>query len=119
MMGLEEHLLAMFRDDFEFHDGAQPSHLAAHVPASAARNTHDSGNSAAIAIAEVLATPATTAPAQPATLAWTADAEQELRKIPFFVRGKAKRNTEKYASERGMTSISIETLYDAKSHYSR
>ena len=33
MMGLEEHLLAMFRDDFEFHDGAAPSHLgAAAVP---------------------------------------------------------------------------------------
>ena len=29
MMGLEEHLLAMFRDDFEFHDGAVPSHLGA------------------------------------------------------------------------------------------
>ena len=28
MMGLEEHLLGMFRDDFEFHDGAAPSHLA-------------------------------------------------------------------------------------------
>ena len=28
MMGLEEHLLHMFRDDFEFHDGAAPSHLA-------------------------------------------------------------------------------------------
>ncbi len=27
MMGLEEHLLAMFRDDFEFHDDAAPSHL--------------------------------------------------------------------------------------------
>ena len=27
MMGLEEHLLAMFREDFEFHDGAAPSHL--------------------------------------------------------------------------------------------
>ena len=27
MMGLEEHLLGMFRDDFEFHDGAAPSHL--------------------------------------------------------------------------------------------
>jgi metal-sulfur cluster biosynthetic enzyme len=25
MMGLEEHLLSMFRDDFEFHDGAAPS----------------------------------------------------------------------------------------------
>ena len=29
MMGLEEHLLAMFRDDFEFHDGAGASHLGA------------------------------------------------------------------------------------------
>jgi hypothetical protein len=27
MMGLEEHLLAMFKDDFEFSDGAVPSHL--------------------------------------------------------------------------------------------
>ncbi len=32
MMGLEEHLLGMFREDFEFHDGAVPSHLAAHSP---------------------------------------------------------------------------------------
>jgi light-independent protochlorophyllide reductase subunit B len=29
MMGLEEHLLAMFREDFEFNDEAAPSHLAA------------------------------------------------------------------------------------------
>ncbi len=28
MMGLEEHLLTMFREDFEFHDGVAPSHLA-------------------------------------------------------------------------------------------
>jgi light-independent protochlorophyllide reductase subunit B len=27
VMGLEEHLLGMFRDDFEFHDEAGPSHL--------------------------------------------------------------------------------------------
>ena len=27
MMGLEEHLLTMFRDDAEFHDGVAPSHL--------------------------------------------------------------------------------------------
>ncbi len=30
MMGLEEHLLSMFRDDFEFHDDAAPSHLGSH-----------------------------------------------------------------------------------------
>jgi len=30
MMGLEEHLLGMFREDFEFNDDAVPSHLAMH-----------------------------------------------------------------------------------------
>ena len=32
---------------------------------------------------------------------WSADAEKELRKIPFFVRGKARRNTERFAQEHG------------------
>ncbi len=32
VMGLEEHLLHMFRDDFEFHDGAGPSHHGGHAP---------------------------------------------------------------------------------------
>ena len=31
-----------------------------------------------------------------------ADAERELRKVPFFVRAKARRNTESYARERGL-----------------
>jgi hypothetical protein len=35
-------------------------------------------------------------------MVWLADAERELKKIPFFVRGKAKRNTEKFAAERGV-----------------
>ncbi len=50
---------------------------------------------------------------------WTAEAEAELKKIPFFVRGKARRNTERFAEERGLTTISLETLYDAKAHYAR
>jgi light-independent protochlorophyllide reductase subunit B len=36
MMGLEEHLIHMFREDFEFHDGAAPSHLGHAAPAAAA-----------------------------------------------------------------------------------
>ena len=36
MMGLEEHLLGMFREDFEFHAEAAPSHLAS-VSAAAQR----------------------------------------------------------------------------------
>ncbi|RVU47266.1 ferredoxin:protochlorophyllide reductase (ATP-dependent) subunit B [Rubrivivax rivuli] len=119
MMGLEEHLLHMFRGDFEFHDGAAPSHLgsAASRPEPAAAPLQ-----AEVALLE----PETTAPAAglptPLTglpLAWTADAEKELKKIPFFVRGKAKRNTEAYAGQRGVSSITVETLYDAKAHFSR
>ena len=47
-------------------------------------------------------------------LRWLPDAEKELGKIPFLVRGKARRNTEKYAAERGVAAISIDTLYEAK-----
>ncbi|WP_431267651.1 nitrogenase component 1 [Dankookia sp. P2] len=97
MMGLEEHLLGMFREDFEFHAEAAPSHL---------------GGAAAPAPAAVVE-----APAGPA--GWTAEAEAELKKIPFFVRGKARRNTERFAGERGLASITLETLYDAKAHFSR
>lgn len=99
MMGLEEHLLAMFRDDFEFHDGAAPSHLGAEHGRSAGKPAPPPG------------------PVRP--LSWTADAEKELGKIPFFVRGKARRNTERFAGERGVGTITIETLYDAKAHYGR
>ncbi|MEL7130680.1 MAG: ferredoxin:protochlorophyllide reductase (ATP-dependent) subunit B, partial [Pseudomonadota bacterium] len=52
-------------------------------------------------------------------LKWETEAERELRKIPFFVRGKARRNTEQYATERNLASISLDTLYDAKAHYGR
>jgi light-independent protochlorophyllide reductase subunit B len=47
-------------------------------------------------------------------LAWTADGLAELNKIPGFVRGKVKRNTEKFARDRGIAEISTEVLYAAK-----
>ena len=50
-------------------------------------------------------------------LIWTADGEAELNKIPFFVRGKVRRNAEAYARQVGCREISSETLYDAKAHY--
>ncbi len=106
VMGLEEHLLTLFRDDPEFHDGAVPSHLASEggmtrAPSESPRQ----------------------APAVPAlksdSIVWTDDAESELRKVPFFVRGKARRNTESFAREQGLGVISVETLYDAKAHFGR
>jgi len=117
MMGLEEHLLTMFRDDFEFHDGAAPSHLGATTTHAAAASP-----AAATALAAATATaPAAVTATETAAAgsAWTADAERELGKIPFFVRGKARRNTERYAQERQLGQITIETLYEAKSHFAR
>jgi light-independent protochlorophyllide reductase subunit B len=109
MMGLEEHLLGMFREDFEFHEGAAPSHLGTAVAATAL--SPSTALSPATAIAEAATLPG---PAQ-----WSAAAEKELGKIPFFVRGKARRNTERYAQELGVATITVETLYDAKAHFSR
>jgi light-independent protochlorophyllide reductase subunit B len=61
------------------------------------------------------------APGAAAALAcvWAPEAEKELGKIPFFVRGKARRNTERFAAEHAVNLITVETLYDAKAHYSR
>ncbi|MBC7609096.1 MAG: ferredoxin:protochlorophyllide reductase (ATP-dependent) subunit B [Polaromonas sp.] len=116
MMGLEEHLIGMFRGDAEFHEDAAPSHLGGHaskvaspapvqaeeiVVSAAIGNTNEESLQAAI-------------PAM-----WAPDAEKELRKIPFFVRGKARRNTERYAQIHSVQVVTIETLYDAKAHFSR
>ncbi len=105
MMGLEEHLLAMFKDDFEFKDGAVPSHLGA-----SRAGPVDETPVASVAASAVVSDIAVT---------WADDAEKELRKIPFFVRGKARRNTERFAHENGLATITLETLYDAKAHFAR
>jgi len=153
MMGLEEHLLAMFRDDAEFHEGAAPSHLPRTAAATAPRpaaiaSALATAATATAPMATVAAVPADAAPtpavaaaapaardpapvpaddpivpraAAPADAAagWTDEALRELQKVPFFVRGKARRNTERYARERGVGLITLETLYDAKAHFGR
>ena len=47
-------------------------------------------------------------------LGWSKDGLTELNRIPGFVRGKVKRNTEKFARDRGFTEITAEVLYAAK-----
>jgi light-independent protochlorophyllide reductase subunit B len=125
VMGLEEHLLTMFRDDFEFSDANGPSHLGPgaappvtlhpdqEVPATG-------GPSSGMSDAKPEEPAAGSAGAgQAEASGWSADATRELMKIPFFVRNKAKRNTERYAAEKGVTAIGVETLYEAKAHYAR
>jgi light-independent protochlorophyllide reductase subunit B len=119
MMGLEEHLIGMFRGDFEFHEDAAPSHLGGHAEPRAASQPTAASLVAETAAATVAAAADTTTMAAATTTAapWAPEAEKELRKIPFFVRGKARRNTERYAMERSMTLITVEALYDAKAHF--
>ena len=47
-------------------------------------------------------------------LTWTSDSLKELNKIPGFVRGKVKRNTEKYARQNQINLITIEVMFAAK-----
>jgi light-independent protochlorophyllide reductase subunit B len=124
VMGLEEHLLGMFREDFEFNDDARPSHhghgprIEAGPAAAAAPAQAADGAPAADATPEPAAAETAVATAAPEAPTWTTDAEKELKKIPFFVRGKVRRNTERFAGERGLTTITVETMYDAKAHFS-
>ena len=72
MMGLEEHLLEMFRGDFEFHDEGGTLRTG-RCPGARGR---------AGPAPESLPT------ARAASSAWAPEAEKELSKIPFFVRGR-------------------------------
>ena len=47
-------------------------------------------------------------------LNWTKEGLAELNKVPGFVRGKVKRNTEKYARENNIENITAEVMYSAK-----
>ena len=132
MMGLEEHLLGMFRGDFEFHENAPASHLGRTGVASAAiapvvelQSQDHSLQAPALEPVEMISPEPAQSDSQvvpdtpDAAAVWDGEARAELQKIPFFVRGKARKNTERYALERGVSLITVETLYDAKSHFAR
>jgi light-independent protochlorophyllide reductase subunit B len=137
MMGLEEHLLHMFKDDFEFSDGATPSHLHASAGASPMRGETMGGQqmtpftsraaieleapeaASAVGFAEEEDEIDAVVAVAPVVTSWLAPAEAELKKIPFFVRGKVRRNTEKYAHDNGIAEITVDIMYDAKAFYGR
>jgi len=69
VMGLEEHLLTMFRDDFEFHDAAGPSHHGGHSPKPA--EDASGGHLETPKKPDVVGD----------NVVWLSDAERELKKI--------------------------------------
>ena len=134
MMGLEEHLLGMFREDFEYNDSSAPSHLGGAKKINDSSNPLNEVNLNQTQVAENTASVdeqifsdsnnnslnqshSGEVRVNEMIQLWTREAELELKKIPFFVRGKAKRNTEKFAKETGVQQITVDTLYDAKAHF--
>ena len=124
MMGLEEHLLGMFSEDTEF--GERGSHLGA------VRRTEEPGAEKPRAEGPKAEEPGAEEPGAERTRAegvkaegnsgrpaWSGEAELELKKIPFFVRGKARKNTEAFATARAIEEITLETLYEAKAFHGK
>lgn len=50
-------------------------------------------------------------------LSWSPDGLAELNKIPGFVRGKVKRNTEKFARQNSINTITLDVLFAAKESF--
>jgi light-independent protochlorophyllide reductase subunit B len=102
-LGMEKHLIDMFGDaGLEYtegpaqREGTTPQQVPPSAPAPVA--------------------PPQAAPAggSAAAIAWTPEAEAMLKKVPFFVRGKARKNTEKFAKEQGYHTITGEIFREAK-----
>jgi light-independent protochlorophyllide reductase subunit B len=106
-MGLEKHLIDMFGDaGLEYEDG-QPVATEEQQPATSGNGQQP----VAAAPQPVAETPAAAADGPPT---WTPDAEATLKKIPFFVRGKVRKNTERYAIDHGHRVITADILREAK-----
>jgi light-independent protochlorophyllide reductase subunit B len=139
MMGLEEHLLQMFREDFEFADGAVPSHLhsvhggAAATPAVPSVEEQFSAPEPAVLVADLnepeIEHAGSHAGLQRGGGLGAGSAEwwhrgsptpsASSRRFPSSCAARRKRNTERYAEEHGIADITVDTLYEAKAHYGR
>ncbi|HEY4481379.1 MAG TPA: PCP reductase family protein, partial [Candidatus Brocadiaceae bacterium] len=46
----------------------------------------------------------------PPSLRWTSEAKQRLERAPIFVRGRAKKAIESYATKEGVAEITVELI---------
>jgi light-independent protochlorophyllide reductase subunit B len=100
-LGMEKHLIDLFGDA-----GLEEDAPAA--PRTESRGLSTEDDHAALSPQHAALSP------QPSALTWSPDAEAMLKKVPFFVRGRVKKNVEKYAGERGISAISADVLLEAK-----
>ncbi|NTW97695.1 MAG: ferredoxin:protochlorophyllide reductase (ATP-dependent) subunit B, partial [Oscillochloris sp.] len=114
-LGMEKHLIDLFGDA-----GLEESQEAGSGSREPEAGTSLVGE-AAVAVAHNgsldsgsrTPEPGTQTPA-PGLLNWTPEAENMMKKVPFFVRGKARGNIEKYAREHGIALITADVVLTAK-----
>ena len=105
-LGLEKHLIDFFGDaGLEYEDEAG-EHTVMAVSVNGEENGEGGGNNV----------PANAAPADADGMAWTDEAENMLKKVPFFVRKKVRKNTENFALGQGESCITAEVFRRAKEH---
>jgi light-independent protochlorophyllide reductase subunit B len=105
-LGMEDHLLQIFGG----HDSAN------NITTKTVLNTQDSNSSTSaqlLSLTNNKAAPKNQEGELELNL-WSPEGLAELNKVPGFVRGKVKRNTEKYALQKNIPLISVEVMYAAK-----
>nr|NP_958360.1 photochlorophyllide reductase subunit B [Chlamydomonas reinhardtii]P36437.2 RecName: Full=Light-independent protochlorophyllide reductase subunit B; Short=DPOR subunit B; Short=LI-POR subunit B [Chlamydomonas reinhardtii]AAB06265.1 subunit of light-independent protochlorophyllide reductase [Chlamydomonas reinhardtii]ACJ50093.1 photochlorophyllide reductase subunit B [Chlamydomonas reinhardtii]ASF83372.1 photochlorophyllide reductase subunit B [Chlamydomonas reinhardtii]ASF83440.1 photochlor len=108
-LGMEDHLLQIFGG----HDSENNSSIATHL------NTNNAINLAPGYLPEGEGSSRTsnvvsTISSEKKAIVWSPEGLAELNKVPGFVRGKVKRNTEKYALQKNCSMITVEVMYAAK-----
>ncbi len=102
-LGLEKHLIDFFGDaGLEYEEDEDAAGANGHAATTVSSGERTAGEM------------------QPGTehdadgMPWSADAEKMLKKVPFFVRKKVRKNTENFARENGETTITVEVFKKAK-----
>ena len=114
-LGLEKHLIDMFGDaGLEYETQGQTGtttslHGAIDENDSAA---HHNGHTNGVATEPVFES--TSHPITHETIPWSNDAEAMIKKIPFFVRRRVRKNTGNYAIEQGHETVTVDVLQAAK-----
>ncbi|MCW8815758.1 MAG: ferredoxin:protochlorophyllide reductase (ATP-dependent) subunit B, partial [Chlorobium sp.] len=101
-LGLEKHLIDFFGDAGLEYEEEEPERISnGHAAAAGSESgIPDSGEAGEAGDAN--------------GMPWSPDAEKMLRKVPFFVRKKVRKNTENFARENGETTITAEVFKRAK-----
>lgn len=114
-LGLEKHLIDFFGDAglaYDENGEAQPTVSAEASVASA--SAPEEGAAAEPVSGTVAPSPSAPVPSADGEMHWTDDAEAMLKKVPFFVRKKVRKNTENFARGIGEPVITLEVFRKAK-----